>query len=71
MQNEIILFSTNCPLCKGLERALKNKNIEYILCDDKETMKEMGITRVPMLMVDGELMNNPQALRWTLSQETK
>lgn len=69
MPNEIILFSTNCPLCKGLERALKNKNIEYILCSDMEVMKEMGIRQVPQLMVDGQLMKNPQALKWVLSQE--
>jgi len=69
MPNEIILFSTGCPLCKGLEKALKYKNIEYILCNDINTMKELGIKQVPQLMVDDQLMKNPQALKWVLSQE--
>ena len=69
MVQEIILFSTNCPLCKGLEKALDRKNIAYTLCNDTEKMKEMGIKSAPMLMVDGLLMSNKEALRWVLSQE--
>lgn len=67
MEREIILFSTGCPLCKGLERALAAKNIQYTLCNDIEIMKEKGIRQVPQLMVDGEIMKNPQALKWVLS----
>ena len=67
MEQEIILFSTGCPLCKGLEKALAAKNIQYVLCNDIEIMKEKGIRQVPQLMVNGELMKNPQALKWVLS----
>ena len=71
MEQEIILFSTGCPLCKGLERALAVKNVKYILCNDMELMKEKGIRQVPQLMVDGNLMKNPQALKWVMSLNNK
>ena len=71
MEQEIILFSTGCPLCKGLKLALDKKNIQYVLCNDIGVMKEMGIQQLPQLMVNGELMKNPQALKWVLSQTNK
>lgn len=69
MQTQPILYSTNCPLCKGLEKALNNKKIAYELCTDKEKMKELNIKHVPMLLVNGSLLTNKEALRWVLSQE--
>jgi predicted DCC family thiol-disulfide oxidoreductase YuxK len=66
---DIILYSNHCPLCKGLEKQLNNKHIEYTLCTDKEHMKELGLSHMPMLSVDGQLMSNKDALRWVLSQE--
>ena len=69
LQQEIILFSTHCPLCKGMEKALNNKHISYTLCTDKEKMKEVGIVRVPVLRVGEELLSNKQALKWILAQE--
>jgi predicted DCC family thiol-disulfide oxidoreductase YuxK len=69
MQKNIVLYSTHCPLCKGLEKALNNKNIIYSICTDIEQMKELGIKSVPVLSVDGELMRNKDALKWVASQE--
>ena len=69
MPERIILYSTHCPLCKGLERALNNKKISYTLCTDKNEMKKLGITRVPMLQINDELLNNKTALAWVLAQE--
>jgi glutaredoxin-related protein len=69
MEHKIVLYSTHCPLCKGLEKALQNKNIPYEMCTDIETMKNLGITRAPMLLVDDILMNGKDGLRWVLSQE--
>ena len=66
---EIILYTTHCPLCKGLEKSLQMHNIDYVVCTDKSLMKEMGIHHVPMLSVDGQILTNQQALRWVLSQE--
>lgn len=67
--SKIILYSTHCPLCKGLEKNLKNKNITYALCTDKQIMAQKGITRVPVLEIDGQLLMAPQAMKWTLAQE--
>lgn len=71
MPKDIILYTTHCPLCKGLEKALNNKKIIYTLCTDVELMKKLGITRAPILEVNGELMTNKEALKWVLSQENK
>lgn len=64
--NKIILYSTNCPLCKGLEKILKSKNISYTLCTDENKMQELGIKQVPMLLVNGNLLKTPQAMQWAL-----
>lgn len=69
LENKPVLYTTHCPLCKGLEKTLKAQNIQYEICTDLTIMKELGITRVPMLSVDGELLSHKQALRWALSQE--
>jgi glutaredoxin len=69
LEHNIIFYTTHCPLCKGLEKALNTKHIQYTTCTDVQTMKNLGITRVPVLAVDGELLSYKQALQWTLTQE--
>lgn len=49
----IKLYHTNCPVCKGIEMALKKKNIEYTESTDIEEMKVKGFTHPPVLEVDG------------------
>lgn len=53
---KIVLYSTGCPQCTVLEKKLAEKGINYDLCEDIDTMTNMGIKKVPMLEVDGELM---------------
>ena len=52
---KIILYSTHCPRCRGVEMMLKAKHIEYEERTDEEEMKSLGITTAPVLSVDGEL----------------
>ena len=60
----IILYSTNCPKCKVLEQKLKSKNIEYIEFTDVNKMIEMGFSVMPMLEVDGIVMDFATANKW-------
>ena len=59
-----ILYSTNCPKCKVLETKLKNKNIEFEICDDVDLMLSKGIQQAPYLEVDNELMDFSNAIKW-------
>lgn len=61
----IILYSNDCPKCKILKQKLDQKQITYDLCSDIETMKNKGFMTVPMLEVNGEIMDFNKAIKWT------
>ena len=60
----IIMYSTGCPKCEILKEKLDAKEISYDLVSDVEEMKKLGITKVPMLSVDGKLMQYRDAVKW-------
>ena len=64
MTEKIMLYSTGCPQCKVLKKMLDDNKVEYTTCSDVSLMMEMGISSVPMLRVDDELMNFPAAMKW-------
>ena len=59
-----VLYSTHCPKCNILTTKLKSKGIEFTEIDDVDLMIEKGFMEMPMLEVDGELMNFPAAIKW-------
>lgn len=67
--SEIILYSNDCPRCKVLKKKLDNKNIKYNLVTDDETMLNLNILSVPMLSVDGKMMNFDNAVKWVNDQK--
>ena len=60
----IRLYSTGCPKCKILTKKLSEKNIKYEECNDTEIMKAKGIQFLPVLEVDGTLLDFKQATEW-------
>jgi len=64
----ITLYSTYCPKCKILEKKLDNAKIEYTICDDKEFMMRKGFDFMPVLDVDGQVMNFGEAVKWANNQ---
>lgn len=60
----IKMYSTHCPKCKILETKLKQKNIEYEECTDINEMLSKGIETVPILEVDGQMLDFGKAVRW-------
>ena len=60
----IKLYSTGCPKCKVLVKKLAEKNIQSEECNDTEIMKEKGIQFLPVLEIDGDLLDFKQATEW-------
>lgn len=66
---EVILYSTGCPKCNVLKKKLNDKNINFTENNDIDTMTSLGIEQVPVLSVDGELMDFSQANTWVNERE--
>lgn len=62
--SEIILYSTGCPKCEVLMKKLKDKTIHFVENNDTDTMLTLGIDQLPVLSVDGELLQFGDAIKW-------
>lgn len=60
----IVLYSTGCPKCNVLKSKLNAKGIEYTENNSVAEMTELGIAQVPVLSVDGNLMDFKEAVSW-------
>ena len=60
----VILYSNGCPKCNVLKKKLYENNIAYELCDDVEEMRKLGINKIPVLSVDGEILEFKNAVRF-------
>ena len=60
----IKIYSTGCPKCKILIKKLNEKNIKYEECNDTEIMKVKGIRFLPVLEINGDLLDFKQATEW-------
>ena len=60
----VIFYTTHCPKCRILEQKLNAKNIEYSEFTDVDKMIEMGFSMMPMLEVDGVIMDFATANKW-------
>lgn len=65
----ITLYSTHCPKCIILEKKLREKNIDFEICDDVDLMLEKGFQEAPYLEIQddaslgvNELLNFSQAI---------
>ena len=61
---EVILYSTNCPKCKGLVSKLDSKNIKYVTISNIDTILAKNIQTVPVLEIDGQLLEFKEAVDW-------
>lgn len=61
----MILFSTNCPQCKVLEKKLIQKGIEFEITNDIDELLEKGIKRAPILKTDdGQYLDFSSAIKY-------
>lgn len=61
---QVTLYSTGCPKCKVLVTKLNNKNINYDIISDINTIISKGISTVPVLEVNGNIMDFKAAVKW-------
>ena len=61
---KVILYSTGCPKCKVLKAKLDSKEISYDIISDKSVMINKGIETVPVLEVNGNVMDFKTAVDW-------
>lgn len=66
---EIILYSTGCPKCNVLKKKLAAKGITYTENNNTEQMVALGIDTVPILNVNGKLLNFQEAAAWVNESE--
>nr|DAG76924.1 MAG TPA: peroxiredoxin [Caudoviricetes sp.] len=62
--NKMILYSTGCPKCNVLKAKLKQKNVDYVENNNVDEMQKIGITTVPMLMINSDLLNFVEAVEY-------
>ena len=67
MDKSIVLYSTGCNACNTLKLMLKNAGVEYTENNNIDEMLALGISQVPVLSVDGELMSYDNAKIWVQS----
>ena len=66
---EVVLYTIHCPACNILEEQLQKKGINYKVVDNTDTIMKKGISTVPMLEVDSNLMSYSEAWKWTEVQK--
>ena len=59
-----MLYSTGCPKCSILKRKLDDNGITYTEVNDVDLMLAKGMVSVPMLEVDGNIMDFANAVKW-------
>lgn len=64
----IILYSTGCPKCKVLEAKLNAKGIQYSTVTDVDLMIAKGLNLMPVLEVNGQLLDFALAVEWVNQQ---
>jgi len=64
----IILYSNGCLKCKILKQKLDQKQVIYEECNDIDIMMEKKFMSMPILQVDGEIMNFNEAIKWLINQ---
>ena len=64
MEDNIILYSTDCPKCKVLKTKMDAKGIKYTENKSIDEMIALGIKSAPVLNVNGVLMDYMSALTY-------
>lgn len=62
--NNVILYTIGCGKCLILEKKLNEAGVDYKVCEDQQIMEEKGFDFMPVLEVDGRIMNFGEAVKW-------
>ncbi len=58
------MYTTGCPRCNVLKKKLDEKGVQYEMITDKDIMMSKGFSVVPILEVDGGIMDFTEAIKW-------
>lgn len=61
---DVTLYTTHCPKCNVLSQKLLKKNVKFSEIQDTDIMLEKGFKTVPVLVVDGIVMEFLEANSW-------
>ena len=64
MSKMVTLYSIQCPKCLLLEKKLLQTDVKFTVCEDVDIMESKGFEILPMLEVDGQIMDYNEALKW-------
>lgn len=64
---KVVLYSNDCPRCRVLKQKLDSKGVVYAEENSVELMLSLGITQVPVLVVDGKFLPFAAANDWVNS----
>ncbi len=65
----VVLYSIDCPLCKVLEKKLTQHGIPYEKNTSIEEMTALGIEKLPILSIAGQLLDFSAAIEWLNKQK--
>ena len=60
----ITVYTTHCPKCKILEKTLDSRGVDYTTVEDVDVMIAKGFQMVPMMEVDGKVLDFKEAMFW-------
>lgn len=69
MNKVINFYSTGCPKCGVLKNLMDKRDMDYKTITDEKTMLDKGFTHVPILEVDGVIMEFGEAFKWINEQQ--
>lgn len=61
---KVILYSTGCPRCEVLKEKLEKASIDFNIVDDVNILESMQFDILPMLEVNGKIMDFKEAIKW-------
>lgn len=61
---DVILYTTHCPKCNVLSQKLIKKNIKFSEIQDLNIIFEKGFKSMPVLVVDGKIMEFLESNSW-------
>lgn len=65
------IYTTGCPRCQVLEDKLEDAGIKFEKEEDVGIMLNKGFVSVPILEVDGKVMNYKEAFNWITDRKDK
>ena len=68
---KVVLYTTNCPVCKMLKSKLDQAGIAYETETDTEKMFALGFHSAPILQVEEQMLTSAEAIKWIEGEMNK